>query len=134
MADVAEEAHSHMDLLPGEFNRSAWIYNWRTFSKSDGAMVMNLEIDQVVRGGIFGSITVDPANDDLIAVMMMWHIARDFRGHGIKLLKRWIKLAREKGAVRLTMNHLLDLDSLRLEQLYLRMGMTPLEKTYILEF
>lgn len=133
MGDVAEQAHTYTKLLPGNFDRDTWIRNWKSFSKTEGAMIYNLVVDGVVRGGICGSMTLDPANDDPVAVMMWWHILPKFRGHGIHLLKRWMHRARERGAVRLTLNRLLDLDSERLEPLYLRMGMKPLETTYILE-
>lgn len=133
MADVAEEAHGHMENLPGKFDREAWVRNYQQFASTPAAMILLTEIDGVVRGGICGALTVDPASDDVIAVMMWWHFARAYRGSGVKLLKRWMNLARERGAVRLTMNHLLDLHSNRLEAFYLRMGMRPLEKIYIME-
>ena len=133
MADVAQGAHGYTPLLPGPFDRSIWIENWRTFSLSDRALILNLEIDGTVRGGICGSLTTNPTNNELIACMIWWHITPAYRGSGLKLLRRWIDLARERGAGRLTLNHLLDLDSKRMESLYLRMGMRPLEKTYILD-
>jgi len=133
MGNVSEEAHSYTTNLPGGFDRDTWIRNWKSFSGTEAAMMLNLEVDGKIKGGICGAMTLNPANDDPIAVMMWWHILSGFRGFGIKLFKRWMQLARERGAVRLTMHHLLDLDSKRLETIYLRMGMTPLEKTYILE-
>jgi len=133
MVAVAQEAHDSMPNLPGKFQPAIWVKNWRQFCSTPAACILIMEKEGVVRGGICGAMTVDPATDDLMAVMCWWHIARLHRGQGFKLLKQWMHLVKERGAVRLTMNHLNDLHSNRLETLYLRMGMKPLEKIYIME-
>lgn len=131
IASGAEEAFQYTPLM-GVFDREIWTASWKNFSLQPHALSF-VQIDPdsgIPVGCIMGCMSQDPANGEICAVMMFWHVAPRFRGQGLKLLKVWSEAAKELGATRLTLNHLLDLSSERMERIYRRMGYLPIEKIY----
>lgn len=129
MAETAEAAHREMPL-PGKFCRKSWVKNWLEFSHMDAALILVQEFDGKPLGCLTGALSVDPATEEICAVMMFWHLDRSIRGHGFELLKAWRQMAKDSGATRLTMNHLNDSISSRLGAVYRRMGLRSLETIY----
>ena len=60
----------------------------------------------------------------------IWYVMPEHKGVGIKLFKRWEKLSRERGAVRLVAGHG-KWQCVDMKKLYNRMGYEPYETTYL---
>lgn len=79
-----------------------------------------------------GTISADPYGaGDQIATEMFWYVHPQHRrgGVGAMIFDDWEAWARERGAARMTMCHLADLNP-EIEGAYLRLGFRPLEVHY----
>lgn len=119
--------------LPGELQFDYWIGRWQSIiSELDIGTILVYESDGRVQGTLGGLCVRCSMTGQLEAIEAFWYIMPEARGSvgGIKLLKSFEQWARERGAVRVKMMHLSDLNASRVRDMYLRMGYSPLESAY----
>lgn len=129
LSDLAEHFYAEGNI-PGTFDRESFIPIWRNFINQGFANVLIAEDHEAVVGTIGGFFLTDPMSGDFVCNEAWWFVHPEFRTVGVRLLRRWITLAKEAGCARLTMVHLCDSASERIGALYQRLGMKPLEHHY----
>jgi hypothetical protein len=127
------EAFMQEKHIPGVFNPDVFLKNWTTFLTSYPAAIFGLWKDEQLIGGIGGMIHPDLNTGQRIAVEFFWYVGHEHRHTigSIKLVRRWKRWAKENGAVRWRMIHLLDVDetasSVKLASFYEKQGLRPIE-------
>jgi len=129
MGDLAVKFYEEKPI-PGQIDRRIWISNWSKWVAADVAVIWVAEDNKIIRGAVGGIQTQDPSTNEWMMVEAFWFVEPENRGCGVKLLLKWIAVAKARQCKRLTMVHLSDLDSKRVGTLYLRLGMKPLETHY----
>ncbi len=121
--------------LPGSFKFEAFIHNWTLFLQTNiGAMWTMAKGEKVV--GLLGGILAPDMNDgELMAMETFWYVHPDHRNsiESVRLLMTFEIWAREMGAKRVMMAHLLSSMPEKLAAYYERRGYRPLEINYIKE-
>src|SRR5262245_47224718 len=109
LAPMGEKFYEERDLLPGKFNRMAWVQTWRNLLELDNfKMIQLLDQEESPRGGIGGVCTFDLNTGETIAVEQFWYVEPDARGHGLMLLQAFENWAMDKDAVRVIIGHVYD--------------------------
>lgn len=121
--------------LPGKFKYVAFLHNWTLFlEKNIGAMWAFLKDGKPV--GLLGGILAPDMNDgELLAVETFWYVMPEHRNsmESIKLLMVFELWARDVGAKRIMMAHLLSSMPEKLASYYEKRGYRPLEINYVKE-
>src|SRR5688572_9076222 len=110
--------------MPGGFDREAFIANWtRLIHQGIGQLFGLYGDDGVIHGAMGGVLAPDLNNGHTIGIEAFWYVLPQYRGRGaIRLIEAYEKWAKEKGARRVCMIHLLNLQPERLGELYQRLG------------
>lgn len=118
--------------LPGQLDFEHWKAQWTKFiDMGIGKIIAYYDGEKFV--GMIGGLCVQcTMTADMEAIEAFWYVQKDKRGTpiGIKLLKSFEKWASQRGAKRVKMMHLSDLNAEMMRDIYLRMGYTPLEQAY----
>lgn len=118
--------------LPGGFIPEVFRDTWMNLiDRGIGVIFGSFGDDGVIHGALGAVKCPDPFNGDLICVENFWYVIPEYRGSGIRLLKQFEAWAKEQGAKRVAMIHLLQLSPKELEHLYIRLGYQPIEVNYI---
>lgn len=122
--------------LPGPFNADVFLRNWTTFLTSYPSVIFGLWKDEELIGGLGGMIFPDLNTGQSIGIEFFWYVGKEYRGSigSARLVLRFKKWAKERGAVRWRMIHLLDPDetasSVKLAGFYEGVGLKPIEVGY----
>lgn len=82
--------------------------------------------------GMLGFLQYPDINDgETVITETFWYVLPQHRGDGLKLLRKFEDVAKERGAKRVIMGHLKALMPEALSHLYTRLGYKELETTYI---
>ncbi|PWT76628.1 MAG: hypothetical protein C5B60_03850 [Chloroflexi bacterium] len=82
-------------------------------------------------GAIGGTLSRDLNDHELIAVEQFWYVTHEARGHGMRLLDEFDKVARLRGAVRVMAGHIHTGRTDLWQKVFQRKGFTILESHYI---
>lgn len=117
--------------LPGRIIPEVFVRSWTQFiGLKLGTIWMLMRGNEIV-GAIGGLVVADPNDGVMVGSEMFWWVMPECRGRGVRLLLRFAEWARERGAERLTMVHLMSSMPEKVGKLYERMGMKPLEVHYV---
>jgi GNAT superfamily N-acetyltransferase len=120
--------------LPGRFHQGTAVRTWAQLIKAGTGMVAVLGEPGCVVGAVGGLLYPDLNDGALVAAEAFWFVSPGARGRGaLALLDEYEAWAREAGAARLSMVHLVSLNADRLARLYARRGYRPVEVHYIKE-
>lgn len=119
--------------LPGGFVPDVFIRNWTSLLSEDRGVFFGLFKEDRFVGGLGAVICPDLNNGQLMAVETFWYVQPQHRGRGLRLLREFEKWAKERGARRVAMLHLLKLHPAEMNTLYKRLGYRPVEVNYIKE-
>lgn len=117
--------------LPGTIKPEVFVRTWSTFLDLKIAILLGAFQDGLV--GTLGAVMCpDPCDGDLVAQEMFWYVLPEHRGFGMRLLKGYERMARERGAKRISMVHLHAINE-NLGAIYERGGYRKLETQYMKE-
>jgi len=119
--------------MPGGFDSEAFIKSWAHLIDTEIGCVFGLYgEDGVIHGALGGILAPDIFNGHTVAIEAFWYVLPEHRGSGaIRLVKAYEDWARSRGARRVSMVHLLNLQPGRLGDLYVRLGYRAVETNYI---
>ena len=126
--------------MPGPFCPETFVHSWTglltPIQKADGnvappvGLMLGVEDQGEILGAIAGTIWPDLNTRKVHATELFWFVKPGHRGHGVRLLLEFEKAARERGADRIWMVHLIDLNDAEMANLYARLGYRLVEKVY----
>ena len=118
--------------MPGSFDPSIFRRTWRLILQHGIGGLWKAESGGVVIGGIGGTIFGDPNDGALVAQEMFWYIDEPHRGGmaAVRLLTTFENWAKARGAKRIQMAHLLELQPERIRDFYERRGYKAVEVIY----
>jgi GNAT superfamily N-acetyltransferase len=120
--------------IPGEFVPEEFTKNWTRYMGAGMAGILGWWRNGELAGVLGALLYPDLNNSDLVAAEAFWFVKPEHRGAGgMKLLFAYLDWAKQKGAKRCTMVHLLDLTPDRLAEAYMKVGFRPMEVHYIKE-
>lgn len=122
--------------LPGKFNPSIFIKMWETFITNRSGVILGLFSKNGQLFGILGGLIYPDINSgDLTATEAFWFVKKDKRNGlgGIRLLKHFEKWAIARGAKRIIMVHLININPEKMEKYYKTIGYKPIETHYVKE-
>lgn len=119
--------------LPGRLVKEVFINTWKGFMSTGVGGILALERDKSIIGVLGFLIYDDPNDGERITSETFWYVSPESRGHGLLLLNKFEQLAKQLGAKRIMMAHMLDLMPQEISHLYVRKGYKPLETNYIKE-
>ena len=88
-------------------------------------------VDNEVVGVIAGKVVEYPLQKDKIFQEMVWYVSKDYRRHGMKLLKALEQKCKEQGIRMLIMVAMGNSMKEKLDKIYKMMGYAELETHYI---
>lgn len=127
--------HAEKDV-PGEFSMEVFLKNWTTFMTHCHGIILGLWDDGRLVGGLGGMLTPDITTGTLAATEFFLYIAPEHRGGTvlIRLINRFREHGKLYGAARLrlalTIQKGEDVFAPRLDSLYRRIGLRPVEIGY----
>lgn len=134
MLPLAHEFYNQGDL-PGSVKDDVFVKTWRAFiSQGVGYVVAAFDGNELV--GCIGGVIVPDSNDgEIFANEMFWFVSQKHRGSrlSLKLFDEYERVAKQYGAVRISMVHLANDTSEKLSNLYQRRGYRPVEVHYVKE-
>lgn len=122
--------------VPGEFNPEVFMKNWEQFILSGIGCIVGLWKDGVLIGGLGGVVMPDITTGQIVANEFFWFVQEgDRKGSWpIRLANAYFIWAKEKGAVRRRMVHILmpneNPSTVRLAHVYRKWNMRPIEVVY----
>jgi GNAT superfamily N-acetyltransferase len=118
--------------LPGGFDPVIFRRTWDTLIKAGVGVLFKIAVGDKMVGGLGGTIYGDPNDGQLVAQEMFWFVDADHRGGmaPIRLLKNFEDWARSRGASRVHMAHLLELQPDKIRDFYERRGYKAVEVVY----
>ena len=102
-------------------------------SSGKGQMLMLLDDRGELQGSLGFLIAPDIHTGNLIAIETFWYVDPKHRGQGLKLLKEFERIAKEKGCKYVAMIHMMDSYPEQLEKVYAHMKYRLIEKHYMKE-
>lgn len=114
----------------GEFDGGIFTANWTQWLDMGMAIALVLEIDGTVRGFIGALVAPEACCSRIQAQELAWFVHPEFRGQGLRLLKKLEIECFDRGCSTLAMIALRSLNAEKLDRLYRRMGYTPIETVY----
>lgn len=122
--------------IPGGFVPEVFIRNWTDLLLNNrGVFYGAFTPEGMFTGGLGALLCPDLNNGQVMAVECFWYVLPEFRGGTAagRLLKAFERWAREQGAKRMVMVHLLNLTPTELHNTYKRLGYRPVEVNYVKE-
>ncbi|QGH45095.1 hypothetical protein [Ralstonia phage Reminis] len=93
---------------------------------SDDGYVSVLEVDRKVVGGFWGIITNQPWSATKFAQDIIIYVEKPYRdGNGLKLIRQWMKWAKDKGAKEVYLSTASGIDTERFIRLTKLLGFEP---------
>lgn len=138
--DAQPEDFNDLERLGRDFAKAAGLpdVDKDTLDFTLGNLLENGIFKVAVNGSVIGcaGALVFPQwwnASEIVAQELFWFVDKDHRGTsaGIRLLKALEKSAKEKGAKKLMMICLHDLDGEKVAKMYSKLGYVPQEQTYI---
>lgn len=129
MHACAQQFYSSSEFL-GHFDIDRFTQVWTNLFQMGMGVIFLMESDGQISGAIGGMVHQDLYGHDFVAEEFFWFVRPDARGSGIRLYGEFEKWARQNGASRIQMVHLLDLMPEKVEAFYRRAGFTPIETRY----
>lgn len=108
-------------------------YFWGCILHEDGILLV-VERDGVIVGGFVGWVSDQYFGQDKVAVDLALFVQQDKRGAmaGAMLIKRYIEIAKEKGAAQIVISNSTGVDKDRVGKLYEKLGMEHVGFVYSL--
>lgn len=120
--------------LKGSFNRAHFTFQLQQFMKVNFGAVYAAEVKDVFVGGLVAVFVPDLWTGSKSGAVMAWFTLPAYRGHGMKLLRKFEEDAKEKGCVRVFSGHLTSAPKEFMAELYKRCGYEEQETMYRKEF
>jgi GNAT superfamily N-acetyltransferase len=117
--------------LPGALNEESFVQGWRQMLTSGVGVLLGAFSERGIEGAIGGSVFPDFPTGDLVATEFFWFTIPGHRGSGLKLLTAFENECRSRGAKRINMVHLVNLNDDIMARVYERRGYDLREKIYI---
>jgi len=117
--------------MPGKFVPELWIESWKSLLHQSTALIIGLMRNQQLMGAIGGTIVRDLNDHEIIAVEQFWFVTSEARGHGLRLLDEFDKVARFRGAKRVLVGHIHAGRTDLWQRILERKGFSLLESHYI---
>lgn len=117
--------------LPGAFDPVAFIHTWTNLLAAGTAHIFALEEQGQFVGALGAIIYPDPNDAAPVATEMFWFVRQGHRGSGFVLLDAFEHWAKERGAKRISMVHLVSLMPAVLERVYKARGYRHIESHYM---
>ena len=132
LVDLAEEFYSSSEFLKG-FDKEVSRKSWTNFIAGGTGAIFAIKEGDAFHG-MLGVVKFPDINTgDMTACEMFWFVSEKHRGKGLLLVSAFEEWAKEEGCRKVAIGHLADSMPDSLEKLYVRMGYTLSEKTYIKE-
>lgn len=119
--------------MPGTFNDAAFIKSWSPMLFTGYGSIIGAYDGGVFCGGIGGAVVPCFNTGDQIGMEMFWYVAQNKRSCGVRLLKSFEGWCKSRGAARVWMVHLTNLNGDKIERFYERFGYRLMEKFYAKE-
>ena len=122
--------------VPGTFSGDVFVKNWTSFLTQFPAVIFGLWKDTELIGGIGGMVFPDLNTGVPAAIEFFWYVGTEHRNTiwSVKLVLRFRKWGRDRGAQRFRMIHLLepgeDPSTVKLAGFYQKLGLRPIEVSY----
>lgn len=129
MHAMALEFYSQSKFLIA-FDLAKFTEIWKHFLKLGIGVIFVDDRGGKIRGTIGGIIHPDLYSSDIVVEELFWFVCKDSRTSGPKLYWRFEGWAKEHGAKRLQMVHLLDSMPEKVGRFYAREGFEPIETRY----
>lgn len=121
--------------IDGTLNFDHFCKQWGHLIKLDMAVIMlYIDKNETPAGIIGGTLTPCTMTGQKIAQEAFWWVEKHLRGKspaGLLLLRKWEATMVEKGAVRLYVGNLWNLNNEEMQDLYWRLGYKPTEVHYV---
>lgn len=120
--------------LPGGFKKDVFCKTWSNLISLGMGIILAAYKGNNQTVGALGAVIVPDLNDgDLVAQEAFWFMSAESRGSfaGARLLRAFEEIAKERGAKRLIMVHLLSLNADKLGKFYERMGYRATEVNFV---
>jgi GNAT superfamily N-acetyltransferase len=129
--DIGKLFYSELEL-PGGFKIDVFIHNWQMLIANNIGVMWKLVLEGKPVGFLGGVLMPDVNNGELVATEMFWYVHPAHRKSlwSIKLFLTFEKWAKDIGAKRIVMAHLMNEDGHKLGKFYLRKGFKPVETHY----
>jgi GNAT superfamily N-acetyltransferase len=127
---LAEEFCGHSEFFQ-EFNPTAFVETWTHLLESGLGAVFVLNDFE----GALGAFKCWNALDgSWIAIGMFWYVSPlKGRGKGVALLKAFEEWAKTEGCTKVSMAHLADVNSVKMQHLYQKRGYKLMEQHFVKE-
>lgn len=94
-------------------------------------VLLVLEQDGAMIGFLHGVCCYDYSQHAKIAFQANWFVAKAFRGNGLPLLRTFESWSAKNGAEYLVCGHMINNESPRMGNLFVKLGFRELQRTYI---
>lgn len=122
--------------LPGSFRPAVFCRTWKNLITLGMGFVLAAYKGNDRPVGILGAIVTQDINDgETVAQEAFWFMSAESRGslESVRLFRMFEQTARERGAKRFIMVHLLALKADKLSKFYERMGYRAVEVNFVKE-
>lgn len=134
LVELGKQMHAESKYAIYNFD-SAKLRNhlWSGIWHDDGILIVS-EKDGEIIGGFYGWMSEQYFGNDKVAVDLALFVQQDKRGAmaGALLVKRFIEIAKEKGAAQIVISNSTGVDKDRVGQLYEKLGMEHVGYVYSL--
>lgn len=119
--------------LPGTFSFDAWLHNWTMILEKNFGVMWCFRSGDTVAGLLGGILAPDMNDGAMVATEAFWYVKPAYRNTvwSVKLLLNFEIWARDIGAKRIVMAHLLSSMPSQLCSYYERRGYKPVEISYV---
>lgn len=132
--DLGRSFYMECDL-PGGFKLEVFRHNWSVLLKANIGVMWKLTIDDVAAGFLGGILLPDINDGEMVASEMFWYVHPAYRKTmwGLRLFSTFERWAKDIGAKRITMVHLMTASGESIGKLYSRKGYRLVEQRYMKE-
>lgn len=128
-------AHQFFDEadLPVELKPEVFIRNWQDIIDSKRGAIMAMFDGEKPVAGLGAVLAPDLNSNTMMAIECWWHVQKPYRslGYGQKLLDAYEDWAKDQGATRICMVHLVKLQPEKLGSLFESRGYSKVEVNYV---
>lgn len=130
LLDGARAFFAEAKLL-GTLNPESFVRGWQGLLRVGAGLLLGAFDKGALQGAIGGTIYPDFPTGDIVVMESFWFTIPGRRGAGLKLLREFEAEAKARGAKRILMIHLAELNDASLSRLYERLDYQLKEKIYI---
>jgi GNAT superfamily N-acetyltransferase len=123
-------ARQFATLADVNLNTELWIDNWEKLIETGIGTIFFEEKEGMPIGMIGGVTHPDINSGEMTATEFFWYVDPNYKGSGLKLLKKFEEWAKDKDCVNIVMVHLENNMPEKLKRIYLKKGFCHIESHY----